>query len=246
MDSDETEVFRAELDSLAQTSSAASEAKMYPFNPNFISDYKGYILGMSTEQIDALQAYRSQDRWINSKEQFQQVTGVSQKWLDSIAPFFKFPEWVNKTSDTNRSLHRTKKKTFSEKMDLNLASVSDLQRVYGIGPALSRRITDYRDHWEGGFADDIELMEVYGLDEELINRVKEDFTVKTPRNILKIKINEASSDELVTIPYIDYEIAYKIIEFRTLHEGIRTLEELTKIEDFPENKIKLIGLYLQF
>jgi hypothetical protein len=31
-----------------------------------------------------------------------------------------------------------------------------------------------------------------------------------------------------------------------LHEGIDSIEELTKIQDFPENKINLIGLYLQF
>ncbi|MEM1003559.1 MAG: helix-hairpin-helix domain-containing protein, partial [Bacteroidota bacterium] len=137
-------------------------------------------------------------------------------------------------------------KSFDEKIDLNEASASQLQKVYGIGSALSKRIITYRDRIEGGFADDIELMEVYGLDEEVIERIKADFTVKTPRAIYRIDINQATSEQLVTIPYIDYELAYKIIEYRTLHEGIYAVEELTKIEDFPENKIKLIGLYLQF
>jgi hypothetical protein len=28
--------------------------KVYPFNPNFITDYKGYKLGMSVQEIDRL------------------------------------------------------------------------------------------------------------------------------------------------------------------------------------------------
>ena len=61
-------------------------------------------------------------------------------------------------------------------------------------------------------------------------RISEKFTVKSPRPIDKININQATSDELVTIPYIDYEIAFRIIEYRTLQEGISNIEELTKIE----------------
>lgn len=32
--------------------------KLYSFNPNFISDYKGYKFGMSVQEIDRLFAYR--------------------------------------------------------------------------------------------------------------------------------------------------------------------------------------------
>ncbi|MEM9276895.1 MAG: helix-hairpin-helix domain-containing protein, partial [Cyanobacteria bacterium P01_F01_bin.143] len=183
-----------------------------------------------------------------SKEDFMKVTGVSRKWLDSISPYFKFPEWVNNTNNKTEVSNFTmvKTKTFDEKIDLNNATEIQLQKILGIGPVLSKRVIEYRDRLEGGFADEIELIDVYGLDEELIERIKQEFTVKTPRLISKLNVNEATLDELVTVPYIDYELAYHIIEYRTLHESISAIEELTKIDDFPENKIKLIGLYLQF
>ena len=36
--------------------------KIYPFNPNFITDYKGYKLGMSVPEIDRLLAFRKEKK----------------------------------------------------------------------------------------------------------------------------------------------------------------------------------------
>ena len=47
-----------------------------PFNPNFISDYKGYVLGMSTQEIDRLHKFRSKNKFINSVSEFQKVTKI--------------------------------------------------------------------------------------------------------------------------------------------------------------------------
>ena len=66
--------FTNEIDSLKKIKLEASKPKIYPFNPNFISDFKGATLGMSNEEIDRLLAFRKENKWINSKEQFQVVT----------------------------------------------------------------------------------------------------------------------------------------------------------------------------
>lgn len=87
-------VFQKEIDSLKQVEIENRKPKVFPFNPNFITDYKGYTLGMTTEEIDKLLAYRSQDLWVNSAKEFQKVTGVSDSLLFIISPYFKFPEWV--------------------------------------------------------------------------------------------------------------------------------------------------------
>ena len=68
--------------------------KIYPFNPNFITDYKGYKLGMSVPEIDRLLAFRKQNKYVNSPEEFQNVTKVSDSLLSAISPYFKFPDWV--------------------------------------------------------------------------------------------------------------------------------------------------------
>lgn len=249
VETNEIEVFRNELDSLRLIEIENNKPKIYPFNPNYITDYKGYTLGMTNEEIDRLHQFREGNQWVNSAKQFQQVTKVSDSLLNKISPYFKFPEWVTnpkpKSNNYNNSFSNSDKpKTFDQKIDLNTATASQLQKVYGIGEKLSERIVTYRSKI-GGFVADIELTEIYGLTPEVIDRIKNSFTVKTPRKIKTYNLNTATRDELVLIKYIDYEIANNIIEERTLREGFKSFEELTKIEDFPVKKLEIIQLYLR-
>jgi len=237
--------FQKEIDSLKLVEIENSKPKIYPFNPNFITDYKGYTLGMSVEEIDRLLDFRKKDKWINSTKQFQQVTKISDSLLNIISPNFKFPEWVtNPKSKNSLSYQNNQKKTTTQKIDLNKATAQQLQRINGIGEKLSERIVRYRNKFVGGFIADVQLKDVYGLTPEVIERVTQEFTVKTPRQIQKIDLNTATAEELVTVQHIDYDLAYNIIEQRTLRDGFKSLEELTKVKDFPTHKFDIIKLYL--
>ncbi len=70
--------------------------KIYPFNPNFISDFKGYSLGMSTIELDRLYRFRKQGKYVNSAKEFQRVTKISDTLLSKIQGYFKFPKWTTK------------------------------------------------------------------------------------------------------------------------------------------------------
>lgn len=242
---DELEQFEKEIDSLRLVEIENNKPKLFPFNPNFITDYKGYTLGMSNEEIDRLIKFRAQDRWINSTTQFQQVTQVSDSLLNTISPYFKFPEWVTnpKTNASNFSKSNSKPKSFEEKIDLNIATAKQLQRIPGIGEVLSERIIKFRDR-SGSFIADVQLEDVYGLSQEVIESLTNEFTVKTPKPINQINLNSASIEDLVTIPHIDYELAYEIIEQRTLRDGFKSFDELTKVKEFPIKKIHIIKLFL--
>ena len=240
----ELEHFYKEMDSLKALAIEEKKPKIYPFNPNYISDYKGYTLGMTTIEVDRLLAYRAQNKWVNSAKEFQNITKVSDSLLAEITPFFKFPEWItNPKAKTNFKSNYNTPKTEAQKVDLNIATAGQLQKVYGVGEKLSERIIKYRTK-QGGFNSIIELQEVYGLSPEVIENIRSSFSVKTPRKINRFNINTATRDELVTIKYIDYEIAHQIIEQRTLRNGFKNYEELTKVKDFPLKKIEIIKLYL--
>lgn len=244
------DVFQSELDSLRLVEIENNKPKIYPFNPNYITDNKGYTLGLSNEEIDRLLQFRSKNQWVNSAKQFQEVTKVSDTLLAKISPYFKFPDWVTnpkpKTNNFSNSFSNSNTpKTYAQKQDLNTATASQLQKTYGVGKKLSERIIKYRNKFKGGFVADIELTQVWGLSPEVIARIKNHFTVKTPRPIKRFNINTATRDELVTIPHIDYEIANNIIEERMLRDGFKSLDDLTKVEQFPLNKLGIIRLYLQ-
>ncbi len=244
-DNQELDKFQKEIDSLKLVEIENNTPKIYPFNPNYITDYKGYTLGMNVEEIDRLLEFRKQDRWINSAKQFQQVTRVSDSLLNVISPYFKFPDWVTNPKTNSSSSYQTNyKKSDSQKIDLNKATALQLQRVNGIGEKLSERIIRYRNRFVGGFIADVQLQDVYGLTPEVIERITNDFTVKTPRKVQLINLNTATVEQLVTIQHIDYDLAHAIIEQRTLREGFKSFEELTKVKDFPVHKIDIIKLYL--
>lgn len=234
-----------ELDSIRTLLIESNQSKIHHFNPNFITDFKGYKLGMSSEEIDRLLDYRKQNKWINSKEDFKKVTKVSDSFLDQISSYFKFPDWISnpkpKYSDWRKGF---KEKTFDQKIDLNSATQLELKKVNGIGEALSKRIIDYRDKL-GGFTNDIQLYEVYGLDYQLTDKVRNDFTVKTPKEIIKMNLNKISASDIATVPGISFELAKRIWEFRILNEGIVDFIELKKIEGLTERKLQGIQLYLK-
>ena len=244
-DNQEIAKFQKEIDSLKLVEIENSRPKIYPFNPNFITEYKGYTLGMSNQEIDRLLQFRKQDKWINSAKQFQQVTKISDSLFNAISPLFKFPEWVtNPKPKQSFSYQNNYQKISAQKLDLNKATATQLRRVNGIGEKLSERIIRYRNKFVGGFISDVQLQDVYGLTPEVIERITNEFTVKTPRVIQKINLNTATSDELVTIQHIDYDLAYNIVEQRTLRDGFKSFEELTKVKDFPIHKLEIIKLYL--
>ena len=65
------------IDALKKEQLKKDTLTIYPFNPNFISDYKGYTLGMNIEEIDRLHRFRATNKWVNSAKEFQGVTKIS-------------------------------------------------------------------------------------------------------------------------------------------------------------------------
>ncbi|MFB9054871.1 helix-hairpin-helix domain-containing protein [Formosa undariae] len=239
-------VFQNEIDSLKAIEIEKAKPKRFPFNPNYITDFKGYTLGMTNEEIDKLHKYRKENKWINSAEDFQKVTGISDSLFLQISPYFKFPDWVTEKSVKTKKFqqHTNRPLTFNQKADLNTATALQLQSVYGIGEKLSQRILKLRGSFEGGFISVIQLQDVYGLSPEVIENLEEKFTVKTPRVVEKVNLNTATTNELVQIQHIDYPLAKEILEYRTLHESFNDLDELLKVKGFPLQKLDIIKLYL--
>ena len=246
--SPEVVMIQKEIDSLRLIEIEKRKPKTHPFNPNFITDYKGYTLGMSNEEIDRLLKFRENGKWINSTAEFQTVTGVSDSLLAALSPYFKFPDWVNnpqqnksfKAENNNKGFSE---KPFSQKTDLNKATEDQFKEVSGIGDALSKRIVAYREKL-GGFSDDSQLYEVYGLNEEVVKRTLNIFTVKTSKEIVKININTASASDISTIPGMSFEMAKRIWEYRILRGKLESFDDLIKIEGMTERKLQLIQLYL--
>jgi DNA uptake protein ComE-like DNA-binding protein len=223
--------------------------KMYLFNPNFITDYKGYKLGMSVKEIDRLLAFRKQNKYVNSPKEFQNVTKISDSLLNVMAPYFKFPDWVNNKKEF-KEFKKYPNQAFAKKekivlIDINQASKEDLIKIYGIGEAISLRILKQKESL-GGFVSMEQMKDVWGLSPEVIENLNTHFKVSVLPNFKKIDINNASLKELSQFYYFRYALAKEIVTYRSMRGNINNIEDLTKIKGFPVDKAKIIGLYLDF
>jgi len=241
---------QAQIDILRKEALRKDSVKIYPFNPNFISDYKGYTLGMSVEEIDRLHNFRKTNKYVNSPEDFQLVTQVTDSLLKTISPYFKFPEWTQKGNQQltagarlNTSVEKVREQKNVSVSDLNSATKEDLKSISGIGEKLSARIIKFRDRL-GGFLVEEQLYDVYGLKPEVAQRALKRYKVLNPPQIEKININTASVEMLTKLIYLQKDVAFNIVNYRDSKGSIDSFEELAKVENFPSEKIERIALYL--
>ena len=228
---------------------ANKRPKMYLYNPNFITDYKGYKLGMSVDEIDRLLAFRKENKYVNSSQEFQNVTKVSDSLLNVMSPYFKFPDWVNNKKEY-KEFKKYPNQAFAKKekivlIDINQATKEDLIKIYGIGEAISVRILKQKEVL-GGFVSMEQMKDVWGLSPEVIENLNSHFKVSVLPNFKKIDINNASLKELSQFYYFKYPLAKEIVTYRSMKGNISNTEDLTKIKGFPVDKAKTIELYLAF
>jgi DNA uptake protein ComE-like DNA-binding protein len=238
---EEFALIQDKLDSLKNVRKLSPKQQIYPFNPNFITDFKAYQLGLDTEQTDRLFAFRERGKFVNSVEEFKQITGVNDSLLALISPYFKFPDWTKqKVSNTKK----IKKEVLPDEVkDLNKATIEELLTVSGVDLKMAQRIIAYRNLLQG-YSIDEQLFEVYYLKKETAVSILRHFKVTELPELKKININTASFKELLHTPYLDYNLTRQICRYRDQNDFFESLNELKKIDSFPIEKFDRIALYL--
>ncbi|MEE9350557.1 MAG: helix-hairpin-helix domain-containing protein [Flavobacteriaceae bacterium] len=224
--------FQSEIDSLKLIEIEKRKPKIYPFNPSFITDYKGYKLGMNITEINKLLNFRKKGNYINSAKQFQQVTGINDSLLNILKPKFKFPDWVTNKKSKKAISNKHSNMFSGEKIDLNLATKEDLKSINGIGEKLSERILKFKTSI-GGYKSEEQLQKVYGLKPEVVTRILIQFFIKKSAIISQPKIvkdiNKASAIELKSINGIGEKLSARIVKFRDNIGGFYFKDQLNEV-----------------
>lgn len=236
--------FQAVVDSLKEVEIERRKPKIYPFNPNYITDYRGYTLGMTTEEIDRLHRFRESDKWINSAADFKRVTQVSDSLLAAISPYFKFPDWVTNPKPTKQYPAKKKWKTFEEKAKLNTITFDDLMRLEGMDETSAQKIIAHHTRL-GGYLVDQQIYDVYGVPTKVKRTVLNHYTVKDKPRVELLNVNVASASDLSTIPLLNFDLAKEIVDYRLLREGIKSIDELANLDGMTDYKFERIKLYLR-
>ena len=133
-----------------------------------------------------------------------------------------------------------KKKVVLE--DINTVSAEALRRVRGIGKVYSERIIKYRNLL-GGFSQMDQLNEVYGLNSDIVEKMRHHFSVQSKVQLLPI--NSDSVKVLVKHPYISYDLAWVVINYRKQNGDIDDVNDLSEIKAIDDSLIQKLRPYLE-
>ncbi|MDD4777013.1 MAG: helix-hairpin-helix domain-containing protein [Fermentimonas sp.] len=138
---------------------------------------------------------------------------------------------------------RTEKLKAGESIRLNETDTTQWKKIPGIGSVYASRIVKYKNLL-GGYVHKEQLMEVYGIDDELYWRIE--IYIFEDSNYSKLNINELEFRDLLRHPYLDYEQVKTIVNLRERKGSINSIDELSMLAEFTPEDIERLKPYLQF
>ncbi|MGB0838414.1 MAG: ComEA family DNA-binding protein [Flavobacteriaceae bacterium] len=240
-DSLKDSIYRNNLDSIRVSLELKKKLSdsIFPFNPNYISEYKAYRLGFSTKDLNMILAFRDSGNFLRDAEELGALLGYNESRLDSLKPYFRFPIFENYT----KVIKKNSVKELCKVIDINEATIFDLTLIDGIGPFKAGRIIAYRD-LVGAVVSMEQLEDIEVLDSLNLINVKQCFKVFDSIQAPGWNLNTDSFSSLMKHPYLNYRQVKGIVEYRKDFGGFNTVEDLLKIEYFSSSEIERIALYL--
>lgn len=225
-------------DKKVASSSSTILVKLHPFDPNQVSYQELLTLGLSEKTARIFIKFRSKGFVFRKKEDLQKVYGISKELYLKLEPYQINTNNAEKKTEPNSTANKI---TNTAKIELNTADSLSLLEINGIGPAFAKRILKYRNLL-GGYSSVEQLKEVYGLNDEVYSKIKEQFSVN-PSLISKINLNKDDFKTINKHPYISYEITKAI--FNQRRSIPITPEVLKEILNDPSNFSKL-EIYINY
>lgn len=212
------------------------EIKLFKFNPNTISIDSLIDLGLSAKQAQVVVNYRNKGGQFRSSDDFSKIHVIDSSTFQRLKPWIEIPQATIASADTAKEVKPT------ILVELNSADTLSLIKLKGIGRSFARRIVTYRGLL-GGFYNINQLYEVYGLNPDIVNSLKQNIWVDSSA-IRRININLIGYDELKGHPYLtDYQ-AKSIIYYRSKQGNIAKLNELIENKILTPERFQKIAPYL--
>src|SRR5450631_189091 len=208
-----------------------TKVEVFYFDPNTISSNDWKRLGVRDKTIHTIQNYLSKGGKFYKPEDIRKIWGLSPSDAQRLIPYVS----IKNTSKENVSFEKKEyPKTTSpytakaiQPVDINLADTSDYINLPGIGSKLSQRIIAFRNKL-GGFYSANQVGETYLLPDSTFQKIKSRLIIGSS-HVKQININTASIDEMKAHPYLRYNLASAIFQYRQQHGNFNSVEEIKKI-----------------
>lgn len=165
-----------------------------------------------------------------SKEKEVEVLEEKRKPLNTVAKsFVKKPRYSNETLE----------------IDINKADTSEFKQLYGIGSGYASRIIKFREAL-GGYHSTEQIRGMYGMSDSLFFQIQSFLKVEDTVELQSININVATFKQLVTHPYISYEMTQEILISKSKSGKFRKAADLERLKLLHPDTVPLLLPYLTF
>jgi DNA uptake protein ComE-like DNA-binding protein len=127
-------------------------------------------------------------------------------------------------------------------VNINLADSLHWRKLRGVGAKRSIHILNYKNAL-GGFVRVSQVNEVFSISDSLFKSFERFLNIKDS-SLVKININTCSVKQLKNHPYINWNLANSIVNFREQHGLFKLLEDLKKIHILDKKLYYKIVPYL--
>lgn len=224
------------------------KSDLFYFDPNTASVNDWKRLGIREKTAETIQKYLSKGGHFYKPEDIGKIWGLHKNDVSRLLPYVRIENdkknYTNKPThfqDYNRFDNDQNKKSFSP-IEINTADTTAFIALPGIGSKLAQRIITFRDKL-GGFYSVNQIKETYGLPDSIFIKIKPKL-ILTTTTIKKININTASVDEMKSHPYIRYNIASAIAQYRAQHGNFSSIDDIKKIMIITDEIFNKLSPYL--
>ncbi len=229
--------------------SRKQKVELFYFDPNTLSFDGWKKLGIREKTIAIIQKYLSKGGHFYKVEDLKKIYGIHPDEYARLESYVRIESTINNLNQ-NHTKSELKKDELSNSnpkyraIEINVADTSAFIELPGVGSKLAARIVNFRDKL-GGFYSIDQIAETYGLPDSAFRKIKPFLRLENI-SIKKINVNTATKEEMKSHPYIKWNLANAIVEYRNQHGGFSTLEDLKKISLITDDTFSKIKFYLTF
>lgn len=219
--------------------------ELFYFDPNTASVADWKRLGLRDKTIGTIQNYLTKGGHFYQPEDIGKIWGLHDDEVERLLPYIRIAAKAKAENDNRPAAFEKKEYVYEKKItsvDINAGDTSAFIALPGIGSKLAGRIVAFRDKL-GGFHHVNQIAETYGLADSVFQKIKGRL-VLGQTHIALLNINTATLEQLKQHPYIRYQVANAIVQYRMQHGAFAKLEDLKKIMLVTEEAYNKMAPYL--
>ena len=226
------------------------EIRMQMFDPNTVDSITLLHLGFKPWQAKNMLKYRAKGGKYRKKEDMKKLYGMTDSMYIALEPYICITlenvlvdsaQVDSAKMDSLPKWRSIKKDTI---LNLRTADTTELKMIRGIGSYRAKMIVRYREQL-GGYARVEQMLEARGMDKVVADSILPHFYIDSVI-VNKMPVNKMRPEVLQRHPYLNFEQAKAIYEYRRKHIRIKSAEELKKIKGLSSEDIEKIVIYLDF